>query len=68
MKAIPARRAALDLTAREFFVDDTRFGSDGRERLFIGDASLAVRIYRQHAIGVSYQLAHRRSFIRSGSG
>jgi hypothetical protein len=68
LRVIAGRRAALDLTAREFFVDDTRFGSDRRDRFFVGDASLAVRIYRQHGIGVMYQLAGRGSFTSGPEG
>jgi hypothetical protein len=57
VRLIAGRRAALDLTAREYSVGAGRFGGDERDRVFVRDASLAVRVYRRHGVGVTYQLA-----------
>jgi hypothetical protein len=61
-RLIAGRRTALDVTAREYFVSALGgFGTGQRDFIFLGDASLAVRVYQRHAIGFSYQRAHRRS-------
>jgi hypothetical protein len=62
VRLIAGRRTALDVTAREYFVSALGgFGTGQRDFIFLGDASLALRVYRRHAVGFSYQLAHRRS-------
>ena len=62
VRLITGRRAALDLTAREYFVSGVGgFGTGQRDAIFVGDASLAVRLFSRHALGVSYQLAGRNS-------
>ena len=62
VRLIGGRRTALDVTAREYFVSALGgFGTGQRDFIFLGDASLALRVYRRHAVGFSYQLAHRRS-------
>lgn len=62
LRVIAGRRSALDLTAREYFISSVGgFGTGQRDRVFIGDASLAVRLYRRHAVAVTYQLAQRSS-------
>jgi hypothetical protein len=62
VRLITGRRAALDLTAREYFVSGVGgFGTGQRDLIFVGDASLAVRIFSRHALGLSYQLAGRNS-------
>ena len=62
VRFIAGRRAALDLTAREYFVSRIGgFGTRQRDRIFVGDTSLAFRIYRRHALNLTYQLARRRS-------
>jgi hypothetical protein len=60
VRLIAGRRASLDLTAREFFVSDIG-GFETRERdvIFRGDASLAWRLFRQHAIAIKYVLSRR---------
>ena len=60
LRLIAGRRAALDLTAREYVVE--------RDLVFVRDASLAVRLYRRHGVGVTYQLAGRGSNDRSTIG
>ncbi len=37
------------------------FATGQRDLIFVGDASLAFRLYRRHALGVTYQLASRSS-------
>ena len=60
LRVIAGRRAALDVTAREYFVSALGgFGTGERDYVFFGDASLAVRVYQRHAVGLTYQRAHR---------
>lgn len=64
LRLITGRRAALDVTAREYFISGvggfgTRTGQ--RDLILVGDASLAVRVFDRHALGLSYQLAGRSS-------
>jgi hypothetical protein len=62
VRLIAGRRAALDLTAREYYVSDIGgFGTGQRDLIFVGDASLAVRIFQRHALGITYQLSGRSS-------
>ena len=62
LRVIAGRRAALDVTARQYFVSARGgFATGQRDRIFVGDASLAIRLYRRHALGLSYQLARRDS-------
>ena len=68
LRLIAGRRAALDLTAREYSVGAGRFGGDERDRIFVRDASLAVRVYRRHGVGVTYQLAGHGPDERSTVG
>ena len=62
LRLIAGRRAALDFTAREYYVSGVGgFGTIQRDQIFLGDASFAVRVYRRHALSVTYQLAGRSS-------
>ncbi len=62
LRLIAGRRAALDMTAREYFISAVGgFGSGRRELIFVGDTSLAIRIYRRHALSLTYQLTRRSS-------
>jgi hypothetical protein len=62
LRVIAGRRAALDVTARECFISSVGgFDTGQRDLIFLGDASLAVRLYRRHALGLTYQLARRKS-------
>lgn len=62
LRIIGGRRAALDVTAREHVISTLGgFGTNQRDVIFIGDASLAIRVYRRHALGLTYQLAQRTS-------
>jgi hypothetical protein len=62
VRFLAGRRAALDLTAREYYVTGVGgFGSGQRDLIFVGDASLAVRLFSRHALGLTYQLAGRSS-------
>jgi hypothetical protein len=48
------------VTGREYFVSDLAgFGADQRDRIFRGDASLALRVFGQHAVTVQYVLEQR---------
>ena len=62
LRVIAGRRAALDVTAREYFVGTLGgFATGQRDLVFVGDASLAIRVYRRHALAFTYQLARRSS-------
>src|SRR5688572_20755451 len=62
LRLIAGRRAALDVTAREYFISSLGgFDTGQRDLIFVGDTSLAVRLHRRHALGVTYQLAQRKS-------
>jgi hypothetical protein len=60
LRLIAGRRAALDMTAREYFISGVGgFGARQRDLIFVGDASLAVRVVGRHALGLTYQRAGR---------
>jgi hypothetical protein len=62
LRLIAGRRAAFDVTAREYFISSVGgFDTGQRDQIFVGDASFAVRVYSRHALGFSYQLAGRSS-------
>src|SRR5687768_13984695 len=62
LRLIAGRRAALDLTAREYFVSAVGgFDTGQRDLIFVGDASLAVRLFRRHGLALTYQLSGRSS-------
>jgi hypothetical protein len=62
VRVIAGRRAALDVTARQYFVSARGgFATGQSDRIFVGDASLSIRLHRRHAVGFSYQLARRDS-------
>jgi hypothetical protein len=62
VRVIGGRRAALDVTAREYVISTVGgFGTGQRDLIVVGDTSLAIRLYRRHALGLSYQLAQRTS-------
>jgi hypothetical protein len=53
-------KAMFDLTAREYYISG--FGStqtDGSERIFRGNASFTVSVYKRHALGIQYVLSRR---------
>ncbi len=60
--------AALDFTAREFFVSRVAASSrGGHENITRADASLTVRVHKQHAVALKY-LWSRRDASFPGSG
>ena len=62
LRLIAGRRAALDVTAREYYVSARGgFGTGQRDLIFVGDAWLAIRAVGRHALGLSYQMAGRNS-------
>jgi hypothetical protein len=62
LRVIAGRRAALDLTAREYFVSGVGgFGTGQRDLIFVGDAWLAIRVYKRHGVALTYQRAGRSS-------
>ena len=64
VRLIAGRRAALDVTGREYFISSVGgFGTGQRDSIFLGDTSLAFRVYKRHAFAFSYQLARRSSHL-----
>ena len=64
MRVIAGRRAALDFTARQYFISGVGgFDTGQRDMVFVGDASLALRLHGRHALALTYQLAERRSSL-----
>ena len=62
LRLIAGRRAALDMTAREYFISGFGgFDTGQRDLIFVGDASLAIRVFGRNAFGLTYQLAGRSS-------
>jgi hypothetical protein len=62
LRLIAGRRAAVDLTAREYFVSGVGgFGNGQRDFIFVGDAWFAFRVYGRHGLGLTYQRAGRTS-------
>ena len=55
-------KAMFDLTAREYYISG--LGStqaDGSERIFRGNASFTVSVYKRHALGIQYVMSRRDS-------
>ena len=53
-------KAMFDMTAREYYISG--FGStqvDGSERIFRGNASFTVSVYKGHALGIQYVMSRR---------
>ena len=62
LRLIAGRRAALDMTAREYFISGLGgFGPAQRDLIFVGDASFAMRLFGRHALALTYQRAGRSS-------
>ena len=62
LRLIAGRRAALDMTARQYYISGLGgFGTGQRDSIFVGDASFAMRLFAKHALGLTYQRAGRSS-------
>jgi hypothetical protein len=62
LRLIGGRRAAVDLTARRYFVSTFGgFDTGQRDDIFVGDAWLAVRLVGRHGLALTYQRAGRSS-------
>lgn len=60
-------RAMFDMTGREYYISGlgaTR--TDGSERIFRGNSSFNVRVYKRHALGIQYVMSRRDSSITGG--
>ncbi len=71
MRFVFGNRAALDGTAREYFVSHVGSGgTGGRDNIARADVSLTMRIAKQHSIAIKY-LWNRRdatySFLGNGT-
>jgi hypothetical protein len=56
-------KAMFDMTAREYNISG--FGStrtDGSERIFRGNASFTVSVYKRHGLGIQYVMSRRDAF------
>lgn len=68
LRLIAGDQAALDLTARKFLVEDTTLGDrGGRDQILQADASITMRLHRQHGITLRYGLS-RRSLAPTDAG
>jgi hypothetical protein len=57
-------KAMFDMTGREYYI--TGLGAtrtDGSERIFRGNASFTVSVYKRHALGIQYVMSRRDSSI-----
>src|SRR5688572_13682295 len=66
LRLIGGSRAAVDLTAREYFVSGIGgfgggIGTVQRDLIFVGDAWFAVRLVGKHGLALTYQRAGRSS-------
>lgn len=60
LRLIFGDRAMLDVTGREYYVSDFAAPApDGWENMVHGDASLTLRIWGRHGVGLHYSFAHR---------
>jgi hypothetical protein len=64
LRLIVGDRAALDVTAREYFVSNVSGSRGGHDNVVRADASITWRIHREHAVSVRYQLSRRDSDFR----
>jgi hypothetical protein len=64
LRLIAGDWAALDLTAREYFVSNVSGGRGDHDNVIRADASVTWRIHREHAVTVRYQLSRRDSDFR----
>jgi hypothetical protein len=55
-------RAALDLSAREYFVSNVA-GTTGHDNIFRLDAAFTVRLHQQNALAIRYLLSRRDAFF-----
>lgn len=64
LRVIGGDRVSIDLNARPFIVSNVAgFNRRGRDWIFLGDASLSLRLYRRNAVTVRYQLSHRSTSL-----
>lgn len=62
LRLIGGSRAAVDLTAREYFVSGVGdFGTAEHDLIFVGDAWIAFRVFGRHGLALTYQRAGRNS-------
>jgi len=68
-RAIFGEKAALDVTAREYYVSQVGGSTGGHDNIARADVSFTVRVHKQHSIAVKY-LWNRRdatfSFLGNG--
>jgi hypothetical protein len=53
-------KAMFDLTGREYYISGLgATQQDGSERIFRGNASFTVSVYKRHALGIQYVMSNR---------
>ncbi len=63
LRVIFSDRLSLDLTGREYFVSRIAAADrGGHDNILRADASLTMRVYRQHAISLKYLSNRRNAF------
>lgn len=63
LRLILGERAMVDLTAREYYVSGVASdNTHGSERIFRGNASFTVRVYRRHGVGLQYVESRRSAY------
>lgn len=68
LRLIFGRRAALDTTARGYYLSGIGAGrAHGTEKIARLNAAFTVRVYRRHAVGVNYLLTSRQARYSSAS-
>jgi hypothetical protein len=63
-------KAMFDMTGREYYISGLgATQTDGSERIFRGNASFTVSVYKRHALGIQYVMSNRdaSSSINPGS-
>ena len=60
LRLVMGERASVDLGVREFFISRLAGGDrGGYDNVVRAEASLTVRVHRQHAVAIKYQFSRR---------
>lgn len=63
LRLVMGERAALDLTAREYFVSNVSAAArGGHDNIVRVDAAFTVRVYQRHGVSIRYLLNRRDAF------
>lgn len=64
LRMIVGDRASLDFTASEYFVKNVSGSRGKHDNVVRADAAITLRIHREHAVSVRYQVSRRDSDFR----